>query len=398
MAENVRKKGSTYSYRINVKDPETGKWRTIEKSGFKTIAEAKAAMAAKKLEVVEHPDSVVVKVKPITLGEVYKEFIEKYAQYDREKSTITRYDCLFRNHIGMKWGHRQISTIKATEISEYLFAMTATHSYAYIMSIHKFIGVLWEYALKHKYMKHDNFREIETPKEDSSDDFIEKIYKEEELDKMEERFSSTNLITAFKIGRALGVRVAECFGLRWSDIDWKKHTIWVKRQMVWEDQMWCLRNTKTKAAIREIDLQDDIYYYLKDLKEKQEEQKVSAGVAYHQTRIAIDNGRHKPKTIEENPDLINLKENGDYLSTDSAKVLYRIARDDCQIHFKYHNLRHTHASWLAEHGVPAIVTKKRLGHSKEETTLRYYSHITQGMRNDLLDKLNGDSGKEDKAG
>lgn len=398
MAENIRKKGSTYSYRINVKDPETGKWRTIEKSGFKTIAEAKAAMAAKKLEVVENPDSVVVKVKPITLGEVYKEFIEKYAQYDREKSTIKRYDCLFRNHIGMKWGHRQISTIKATEISEYLFAMTATHSYAYIMSIHKFIGVLWEYALKHKYMKHDNFREIETPKEDSSDDFIEKIYKEEKLDKMEERFSSTNLITAFKIGRALGVRVAECFGLRWSDIDWKKHTIWVKRQMVWEDQMWCLRNTKTKAAIREIDLQDDIYYYLKDLKEKQEEQKVSAGVAYHQTRIAIDNGRNKAKTIEINPDLINLKENGDYLSTDSAKVLYRIAKEDCNIHFKYHNLRHTHASWLAEHGVPAIVTKKRLGHSKEETTLRYYSHITQGMRNDLLDKLNGDSGKEDKAG
>ena len=397
MAENIRKKGSTYSYRINVKDPETGKWRTIEKSGFKTIAEAKAAMAAKKLEVVENPDCIMVKDKPITLGEVYKEFIEKYAQYDREQSTIKRYSCLFKNHIGMKWEHRQISTIKATEISEYLFAMTATHSYAYIMSIHKFIGVLWDYAYKHKYMKHDNFREIETPKEDSSDDFIEKIYTEEELDKMEERFSSTNLITAFKIGRALGVRVAECFGLRWSDVDWKKHTIWVKRQMVWEDQMWCLRNTKTKAAIREIDLQDDIYYYLKDLKEKQEEQKVIAGVAYHQTRIAIDNGRNKPKTIEINPDLINLKENGEFLSTDSAKVLYRIAKEDCQIHFKYHNLRHTHASWLAEHGVPAIVTKKRLGHSKEETTLRYYSHITQGMRNDLLDKLNGDSEK-DKAG
>ena len=47
MAENIRKKGSTYSYRINVKDPDTGKWRTIEKSGFKTIAEAKAAMAAR---------------------------------------------------------------------------------------------------------------------------------------------------------------------------------------------------------------------------------------------------------------------------------------------------------------------------------------------------------------
>lgn len=148
-------------------------------------------------------------------------------------------------------------------------------------------------------------------------------------------------------------------------------------------------DTITKAAIREIDLQDEIYYYLKDLKQKQEEQKVCLGAAYHQTRVAIDNGRNKAKTIEENPDLINLKENGDFLSTDSSKVLFRIARDSCGIHFKYHNLRHTHASWLAEHNIPAVVVKKRLGHTKEETTLRYYQHITQGMRDDLLGKLNG---------
>lgn len=388
MAEGIRKKGKTYSYRINVKNPDTGKWKTIEKSGFKTIAEAKAARAAKMSEVVENPDSILIKDRPITLNEVYAEFIKKYAQFDREQSTIKRYDSIYRNHLKHKWGDRNIGTIRAEEISEYLFAMTVTHSHAYIMSIHKFIGVLWYHAESMKYMKKNIFPNIKTPKKDSSDDFVEKIYTEEELDILETRFESTNLITAYKIGRALGLRVAECFGLRWSDINWEKHTIWVKRQMVYEDKMWCLRNTKTAAAIREIDLQDDIYYYLKDLKEKQDKQKKELGDAYHQTRVAIDNGRNKPKTIEENPDLINLKDNGDFLTTDSEKVLPRIAKADCGIKFKYHNLRHTHASWLAEHGVPAIVTKKRLGHSKEETTLKYYNHITQGMRNDLLDKLN----------
>ena len=388
MAEGIRKKGKTYSYRINVKDPDTGNWKTIEKSGFKTIAEAKAARAAKMVEVAEKPDTILVKDKPITLEEVYNEFITKYAQFDREKSTLKRYDTLFRNHLKPKWGQRQISTIKATEISEYLYSLTGTHSHAYIMSIHKFIGVIWSYAYKHKYMKFDIFRNIETPKKDSSDNFIEKIYTEEELNILEDRFSNTNLITAFKLGRGLGLRVAECFALRWSDLNWEKHTIMIKRQMVYEDQMWTLRNTKTASAIREIDLQDDLYYYLKDLKEKQEKNKEKLGVAYQQTRVAIDNGRNKPMTIEENPDFINLKENGDYLTTDSAKFLHRVAKKDCNISFKYHNLRHTHASWLAEHGVPAIVTKKRLGHSKEETTLRYYNHVTQGMRNDLLDKLN----------
>lgn len=63
MAENIRKKGKTYSYRINVKDPETGKWKTIEKSGFKTIAEAKAARAIKEAEIVENPDSILDNMK-----------------------------------------------------------------------------------------------------------------------------------------------------------------------------------------------------------------------------------------------------------------------------------------------------------------------------------------------
>lgn len=138
-------------------------------------------------------------------------------------------------------------------------------------------------------------------------------------------------------------------------------------------------------------MQDEIYDYLKSLKEKQAKQREELGVAYHQTRVSIDNGRNKSKTIENNPDLINLKENGEYLSTDSEKVLGRIARGELGIQFKYHNLRHTHASWLAEHNVPAIVAKKRLGHSKEETTMRYYQHITEGMRNDLLGKLNGET-------
>lgn len=76
------------------------------------------------------------------------------------------------------------------------------------------------------------------------------------------------------------------------------------------------------------------------------------------------------------------------LTPDSQKVLGRIARDELSCNFKFHNLRHSHASWLAEHNVPIVVTKARLGHSKEETTLKYYTHLTQGMRENLLNTLN----------
>ena len=386
MAEGIRKRGEKYSFRINVKDPVTDKWKNIERGGFTTITEARQARAKLLAEYAESPSKVVVEDKKVTLTQVYNEFIEKYANFDREKSTIRRYDCLFRNHLQPQWGNAKIAKITANSISEYLFSMTATHSYAYIMSIHKFIKVLWGFAFEKQYMRENIFPKITTPKPDSSEGQI-KIYTEEQLNEFEKRFESTHSITAFKIGRATGVRCGECYGLLWSDIDWENHTLSISRQMVWEDNMWTLRNTKTKAAIRTIDLQDNIYY-LKDLREKQLRQKEQLGPAYKINRVAVDMGRDKPKVIRDDLELINVKSNGELLTPDSEKFLGRISRKELSVPFKYHNLRHTHASWLAEHNVPAIVTKKRLGHSKEETTLRYYQHITQGMRDDLLSKLN----------
>lgn len=387
MAEGIRKRGEKYSFRINVKDPVTDKWKNIERGGFTTITEARQARAKLLAEYAESPSKVVVEDKKVTLTQVYNEFIEKYANFDREKSTIRRYDCLFRNHLQPQWGNAKIAKITANSISEYLFSMTATHSYAYIMSIHKFIKVLWGFAFEKQYMRENIFPKITTPKPDSSEGQI-KIYTEEQLNEFEKRFESTHSITAFKIGRATGVRCGECYGLLWSDVDWENHTLSISRQMVWEDNMWTLRNTKTKAAIRTIDLQDSIYYYLKELREKQLRQKEQLGPAYKINRVAVDMGRDKPKVIRDDLELINVKSNGELLTPDSEKFLGRISRKELSVPFKYHNLRHTHASWLAEHNVPAIVTKKRLGHSKEETTLRYYQHITQGMRDDLLSKLN----------
>lgn len=387
MPEGIRKKGATYSYRVNVKNELTGKWKNVEKGGFRTIAEAKAARVDKLVEVNANPASVLVKDKIISLQEVYDEFIHKQARFDREKSTIKRYDSLYRNHLLPKWGTRQIGAIKATELTDYLYSLTATHAYAYIAGIHKFMKVIWNFADSREYMKVNIIDKVTIPAQGVEEGEI-KIYTEEQLDVFEKRLSSTNLITAFKIGRALGVRVGECFGLLWSDIDWNKRTIKVNKQIVYEDKMWCLRNTKTKASIREIDLQEDIYNYLKELKAKQEQQKAELGIAYRQTRVAIDKGRNKPKEIVENMDFINVKPNGELLTSDSEKVLGRHARNELNMNFKYHNLRHTHCSKLAELGIPAVVVKDRLGHSKIETTMIYYTHVTNGMRENLVSALN----------
>lgn len=43
---------------------------------------------------------------------------------------------------------------------------------------------------------------------------------------------------------------------------------------------------------------------------------------------------------------------------------------------RFHDLRHTHASWLLQEGVPIFVVSRRLGHASVDITTRLYGHIT----------------------
>jgi integrase len=47
-----------------------------------------------------------------------------------------------------------------------------------------------------------------------------------------------------------------------------------------------------------------------------------------------------------------------------------------------HNLRHTHASWLALAGADILHIKEQLGHKKLDMTLRY-AHLIPNQRHDL---------------
>lgn len=54
--------------------------------------------------------------------------------------------------------------------------------------------------------------------------------------------------------------------------------------------------------------------------------------------------------------------------------------------FTFHEGRHTHATWLAEDGVPEVARRARLG-QKMKGIARVYDHVTDVMRKQVLDAL-----------
>jgi integrase len=57
---------------------------------------------------------------------------------------------------------------------------------------------------------------------------------------------------------------------------------------------------------------------------------------------------------------------------------------------RFHDLRHTAASLMLNHGIPVLIVSKRLGHSKPSITLDVYGHLIPSRQEEaaqLIDDL-----------
>ena len=52
---------------------------------------------------------------------------------------------------------------------------------------------------------------------------------------------------------------------------------------------------------------------------------------------------------------------------------------------RFHDLRHTAASLMLNHGVPVIVVSRRLGHARASITLDIYGHLIPSMQNEAAE-------------
>ena len=114
------------------------------------------------------------------------------------------------------------------------------------------------------------------------------------------------------------------------------------------------------------------------MKAQQDENRAIYGDGYKRNFVTERLIKNKENLIKVT-DFVNVKTNGEMLTTNSIKFLSRTIRDELGIQFKFHNLRQTYATILAESGISPRYVQEMLGHSKLEFTLKYYTHVTEKM-------------------
>ena len=384
-----------YRFILTVNGKKKSQKRVKDEFGkpFKT---QKQAVKARSIALAQEQAKILLpqeKVIRKTVKEVYQEYCEK-GRRGKAYTTIKKQDSLWNNHIAAKFGERYIDDITVAEIQDYLEELyyTENRAYSYTESFLKMFYLIFGQAYSRNYLQVDTYNKlcmnkdtkIHMPKLKTDEDIDIVFFNEQEIEKLDEYFKGSNAETAYMLGRYCGLRINECYGLKWEKIDLENGTIMIDRQMQYQVGLIKLVPLKTRNAKRKIYMCSRLKEYLIELKKRQKymAKELKLQRQQNQTFIRDLNGE-----MVSSLELVNSLPNGKIQTVNSMKYHSRTLQAEYNIKFKYHYLRHTYGTNLATLNTPSHILCNQMGHSSSQVTQKYYVATSAKGINDLLNNL-----------
>lgn len=248
------------------------------------------------------------------------------------------------------------------------------------------LNAIFKYAVEHKLRAANPATAIVIPKKRLTVEEIEnstveeKFFERHELEEFLQMVITAGLPLDkewFYLLSFTGMRVGELCALKWTDINFEENTIRITKTMDMPNHN--MRNfkitpPKTKAAIRTIDIDEDITTMLK---------------AFKVLQAKIKLGTRKGITDYHDGNFVFCRNNGyPYASRFIYERIIRLIKMTSITKIEGpHILRHTHITMLAEAGVDLKTIMDRVGHDDSKTTMDIYTHVTDKMKEDATAKM-----------
>lgn len=350
------------------------------KSRTKNIKLAKLYMRTK-LEEAAAPKEKKIEQK--TVQDVYAEYCEK-GRSEKAYATKKKQDSLWKNYLLDRFGERYINEISVAEINDFLAELYIDYNfaYSYVEGFLKQFYLIFGQAYSRNYLKVDDYNKlcvnkntkIKMPKMKSTDIKDIAFYSKADYSVMDKYFHGKNVETAYLLGRYCGLRVGECYGVLWSDINFEKGYIMIDKQFKSQDGLNKLLPLKTKNARRKVYMCSELQRYLEELREKFQEYEKKYALQREQNEMQIFNvDGNKISSLL----LLNTLPNGKIQTDWAIKHHARPLKEKYGIDFKYHILRHTYGTNLALLNTPAHILRNQMGHGKSQTTQKYYLAVSE---------------------
>ena len=160
---------------------------------------------------------------------------------------------------------------------------------------------------------------------------------------------------------ATGLRISECLGLQWQDVDFSKHQIFVRRKWVASK----IGEPKSKASKAPVPMHPLLAGFMQDWQRETPYSQPGDWI-FPSTRLKGKQPRSASIMVE------------DFIRPAAVKVGILTADDTRR--FGFHNLRHSLATFLVSVGTNPKVVQGLLRHSDVHTTLQLYSQSVSADR------------------
>lgn len=354
-------------------------------------AAIKARKCAVEAETLNQP------LKPIihkTVAEVFEEYREKGCS-GKAYQTIKKQDSLWKNHIRDKFGKKYVDSITVAEVNDYLTQLYYVDGYAYkyTESFLKMFYLIFGQAYSRNYLSIDTYSKlcinkdtkIKMPNLKTDEDTEIVTFNREEIALLDEYFKGTSAETAYLLGKYCGLRISECYGLKWDNVNFKDNSISIDRQMQYQNGLIKLVPLKTRNAKRTVYMNKELKNHLKKKWQQTKSDAITfAAVREQKQRFIDDLDDSKISSTE----LVNCLPDGTTQTVNSFKYPSREIKSKLGIQFKYHYLRHTFGTRMAEMNTPQHLLCSIMGHGNIHVTQQYYIAVSKRGIEILQNNLN----------
>jgi integrase len=319
--------------------------------------------------------------RPIGSSPTFKELAEHWRKHElkmdagigkKAAETVSTIELILDSWVLPKWGKLKAAEIKPLEIEAWFNQVTSSPQgkkkkpigWGTVQKLKSIMSQVYKHAQRHELIPAsvDGDGKLTNPvilaRSETSTDYEAKVVNPEqmivilaELDKPEMRMEWTLAV----LHASTALRPEESFGLKWSDVDWKKGQINIRRG--WSKGKET--GGKNRGSLSQVVMHPVLAKCLRDWRRESLYFKDSDWVF-----ASIKAKGRIPRTAS-----ICAQ---DYLRPAAEKA--GVISEGYKGRFGWHNLRHSLASFFGANEVHPAVTQSILRHKKLSTTMEIYTH------------------------
>lgn len=233
---------------------------------------------------------------------------------------------------------------------------------------HAVLSNIFKMAYKNNLISNNPIDKVELPKLEK---YEATAYTPNEIKLLLDKTKNEQLYPLILITVTYGLRLSEVCGLQWKAIDFDNEQVKIQSTLVRVVKVVAKDKTKNSSSRRTYPMVPQIKEALLKVKEQQDEYKLLCGNCYFNSDYVFT----KPDGKIEQPQNISKR---------FSKLLEKYGLR----HIRFHDLRHSCASFLINQGAELKDIADWLGHSDIKMTANLYGHIYDEHKKQLSENFN----------